>query len=132
MEITIVNIIVIALFIEAAIQAMKPIWNSEAKKLSVPECISMGAGILVAVLGKINMLDGLFVIEAPALLYVLYVLSGVALGRGPSFVHDLWNKLKTFNIDAATQAAENSATIKEIVLRILSLFANEKGKDTPE
>ena len=106
MEITITSIITITLFLEAVIQAAKPIWNSEAKKLSLPESLSMAIGILVAVLGKINLLEGLITVGAPALLYVLYVLSGIALGRGPSFIHDLWQKIRTFDMGAATEAAK--------------------------
>lgn len=129
MEITIANIIVLALFIEALIQAIKPIWNHEAKKLSLPELLSMAAGIIVAVLGRVNMLDGLITTETPALLYVLYVFSGVALGRGPSFVHDLWNRLKTFNADTATEAAQNAETLKNIILRIFT--KSDANTDTP-
>lgn len=120
MELTITNIIVIALFIEAIIEAVKPIWNKEAKRLSLPELLSMAAGIVVAVLGRVNMLDGLITTETPALLYVLYIFSGVALGRGPSFVHDLRNRIKTFNADTATEAAQNAETLKNIILRIFT------------
>lgn len=130
MELTVTNIIVISLFIEAIVQAVKPLWNAEAKKLSLPECLSMGVGILVAVLGKINLLDGLIVTNVPALIYTLYVFSGIALGRGPSFIHDLWSKIKTFGVDNAVEAAANAQTLKEIILRALTSAASLKTENT--
>lgn len=130
MELTVTNIIVISLFIEAIVQAVKPLWNAESKKLSLPECLSMGVGILVACLGKINLLDGLIVTTVPALLYALYVFSGIALGRGPSFVHDLWSKIKTFGVDNAVEAASNAQTITEIILRALKNGVSSKTEDT--
>ena len=54
----------------------------------------MCIGIVIAVIAKINFLAGVVDVTQPVLLYVLYVLTGVALGRGPSFVHDLWIKVR--------------------------------------
>lgn len=119
MEITITNIILIALFIEAIIQAVKPLWNKEAQRLSIAECISMGMGVLVAVLGKINMLGGIITTDAPVLLYALYALSGIAVGRGPSFVHDLWSKLRTFDHDSVAQASEGTTILSGILQRAI-------------
>ena len=84
------NLIILALFVEAIVQTVKPIWDKAAGKITIAEIVSMGIGIVIAVVAKINFLAGLFEITQPVLQYVLYVLTGVALGRGPSFVHDLW------------------------------------------
>lgn len=73
---------------------MKPIWDKAAGKITIAEIVSMGIGIVIAVVAKINFLAGVVEITQPVLLYVLYVLTGVALGRGPSFVHDLWGKIR--------------------------------------
>ena len=54
----------------------------------------MCLGVLIAVVARINFLAGVVEISQPVLLYVMYVLTGVALGRGPSFVHDLWVKIR--------------------------------------
>ncbi len=89
-----VNLIIIALFVEAVVQTLKPLWDKTAGTISIAEIISMAIGILVAVVAKINMLDGMVDIAQPVLLYVMYVLTGIALGRGPSFVHDLWVKIR--------------------------------------
>ena len=91
------NLIILALFVEAIVQTMKPIWDKTAGKITVAEIVSMAIGILIAVVAKINFLAGVVEITQPVLLYVIYALTGVALGRGPSFVHDLWGKLREIN-----------------------------------
>lgn len=95
----IMQIILLALFVEAIIQIFKPIWNKSATQLTVTEWISMGVGVVFAVIAKINMLDGLVPIDSPILLYLLYGMTGLAIGRGPSFLHDLWAKLSTKTTD---------------------------------
>jgi len=91
---TITNLILIALFVEAIVQQLKPLWDKTAGKITVAEIVSMCLGILIAIVARINFLAGVVDITQPVLLYVMYVLTGVALGRGPSFVHDLWVKIK--------------------------------------
>jgi len=49
-------------------------------------------GIVIAVVAKINFVAGVVEITPPVLLYVLIAPIGVVLGRGSSFVHDLWGK----------------------------------------
>ena len=91
------NLIILALFVEAIVQTMKPIWDKNAGKITVAEIVSMAIGVMIAVVAKINFLAGMIDVTQPVLLYVLYALTGVALGRGPSFVHDLWGKIKTIS-----------------------------------
>ena len=88
------NLIILALFVEAIVQTVKPVWDKTAGKITVAEIVSMGIGIVIAIVAKINFLAGMVDVTQPVLLYVLYALTGVALGRGPSFVHDLWAKIK--------------------------------------
>ncbi len=88
------NLILIALFAEAIVQQLKPLWDKTAGKITVAEIVSMSLGVLIAIVAKINFLAGVVDITQPVLLYVMYVLTGVALGRGPSFVHDLWVKIR--------------------------------------
>ena len=90
----IISMMIIALFIETVIQVFKPVWDKTATPLSVPEWLSVLVGILIAVAARINMLDGLINTDSPVLIYLFYVFTGIALGRGPNFVHDLWNRLK--------------------------------------
>lgn len=88
------NLIILALFVEAIVQTMKPIWDKTAGKITVAEIVSMAIGVVIAVVAKINFLAGVVDVTQPGLLYLLYALTGVALGRGPSFVHDLWGKIR--------------------------------------
>ena len=88
------NLIILALFVEAIVQTLKPLWDKTAGKITVAEIVSMGIGVVIALVAKINFLTGVIDVTQPVLLYLLYALTGVALGRGPSFVHDLWGKIK--------------------------------------
>lgn len=93
MEIT--DILLIALFIEAVVDALKPLWTKGEGGMTASELASMLMGMLLAVTCKINMLEGVVHIDCPPLfLYVFYGLTGIALGRGTNFVYDLWGKLK--------------------------------------
>ena len=84
------NLIIIALFVEAIVQTIKPIWDKSAGKITVAEIVSISIGIVIAVVAKINFLEGVVEISGSVLQYVLCALTGIALGRGPSFIHDLW------------------------------------------
>ena len=88
------NLIILALFVEAIVQTIKPLWDKTAGQITIAEIVSMCIGIVIAIVAKINFLAGVVDVTQPVLLYVLYVLTGVALGRGPSFVHDLWVKIR--------------------------------------
>jgi len=88
------NLIILALFVETIVQTLKPLWDKTAGKITVAEIVSMAIGVVIAVVAKINFLEGVVEITQEALLFVLYFLTGVALGRGPSFVHDLWRKIR--------------------------------------
>ena len=88
------SMILIALFIEAIVGAVKPLWNREGSRMSVTEIVSIVIGVALAVSCRINALEYLIdyqiALDAPGWVqYVFYVLSGIALGRGPSFIHDL-------------------------------------------
>lgn len=90
----ITDLIMIALFIEAVVNVLKPIWDKSAGKITVAEIVSMSVGVVIAVVAKINFMSGVVDITEPVLVYLMYVLTGVALGRGPSFVYDLWQKIR--------------------------------------
>lgn len=91
----ITDMMLIALFVEAVVNAVKPIWTREGERFTVAEYVSMGLGVLLAVVCKINMLDSVAALEYPAFIaHVLYVLTGVAIGRGADFLYDLWKRLR--------------------------------------
>lgn len=95
-----ITIILIAMFIEAVVTAIKPLWSKEdGKKMSVAEIVSIFIGVLLAVTCKLNMLayftdEGFWSDKPLFVYYIFYVLTGVALGRGPSFIWDLWQRIK--------------------------------------
>ena len=67
-------------------------------KITIAETVSVSIGVVIVVVAKINFLAGVVDVTQPVLLYVLYALTGVALGRGPSFVHDLWGKIRNIEV----------------------------------
>lgn len=90
------NIIILALFVETIVSAIKPIWT-KGEGMSVSEIVSIVIGIVLAIAMKINLLD--FIqdaqLAAPTWInYIFYAMTGIAIGRGPSFVYDLWEALK--------------------------------------
>lgn len=92
---SVVNLVLIAMFIEAIVQAVKPIWDKTAKKLTVAEIVSMVVGIVIAILAKMNFMATWVAFDSPILIFMMYVFTGIGLGRGPSFLHDLWRKANT-------------------------------------
>ena len=88
------DLILIALFIEAIVNVLKPIWDKTAGKITIAEIVSMTIGVVIAIVAKLNFMAGVVAITEPVLLYLMYALTGVALGRGPSFVYDLWKKIR--------------------------------------
>lgn len=104
-----INIIMLALFVEAIVSAIKPLWKDGGEKLSVTEIVSIVIGVVMAIAMRIDLFSYFADIEvywdAPAWVhYIFYAMSGVALGRGPSFIYDLWEQIKKW-------AEKNSGTI---------------------
>jgi hypothetical protein len=95
-----INIVLIAMFIEGVVTAIKPLWSRNgSEEMSVSEIVSIVIGIVLAVSCRINMLayfvQDSFLAETPVFVhYIFYAMTGVALGRGPSFLWDLWNRIK--------------------------------------
>lgn len=115
--IQITDIILIALFIEAIVNALKPLWTQGENKMTVSELVAMGMGILLAVTCKINMLATIVELTYPAWVTVIfYVLTGIALGRGTNFVYDLWNKLKEWQTGQILPQAVTTEVITEAKL----------------
>lgn len=115
-----IDVILIALFIEAIVEAIKPLWTKGENKLCVSELVSMGMGILLAVTCKINMLS--YVVELdwsyPVWVeYIFYILTGIAIGRGTNFLYDLWEKLKGWKggqFIAPEYVIENSVDVDDL------------------
>ena len=114
MQIT--DVILIALFIEAVVNALKPIWSKDGEKLSISEYVSMGMGVLLAVACRINMLAYVVDITYPVWVeYVFFVLTGIAIGRGTNFIYDLWGKLKEWQSGTFVTEVETSDVLEAAV-----------------
>ena len=91
------DILVLALFIETVVSAIKPIWT-KGEGMSLSEIVPICIGVVIAVALKIDLLtyvSSYTLFDTPAWAkYIFYVMSGVAIGRGPSFVYDLWEGIK--------------------------------------
>lgn len=101
------SIIVIALFIEAVVGALKPLWKADGKSMTVTEIVSICIGVLIAVLTKMDIVSHVCdysIWDMPKWgVYVFYVMTGIGIGRGPSFVYDLWKSmLKWKDIDVGS------------------------------
>lgn len=95
----IISILILSMFIEGIVTAIKPLWSKDDPPMSISEMVSIALGIVLAVCCRLNMLDTfeqqIMPANAPAwLAYGFYVMTGIALGRGPSFLWDLWQRLR--------------------------------------
>ena len=113
----IVNILLLSVLIEAVVSAIKPLWSKDGERMSVAEIVSIVLGVILAVSLRLNMMeyvaDWEIISHAPPFVeYIFYILTGIALGRGPSFLWDLWQKIKK-TIDPDTLAVGIADTVKE-------------------
>lgn len=111
----ILNLILIALFLEAVVSTLKPIWSRGESKMSVAEYVSMALGIVIAVSCKIDMLSYVVDIQWVTPLwvcYLFYVMTGIAIGRGTNFLFDLWKKLKEWQGGALVDGVELATTVQ--------------------
>lgn len=141
---SITNLILIALFIEAVVDAIKPAWTGE-NKLTAAEYISMFIGVVLAVSCKINMLT--YIMDMPFVMpfwmeYVFFAMTGIAIGRGSNFLFDLWERLKHWQSNDATVETTHELEIEELnptdlrvndwPLEMLIDFAKINGFQIPE
>jgi hypothetical protein len=126
MEITLTSIVALGIFIQAVVEVLKKIWKPDTKQFSVPEIISICAGVLVGIVAEINLLDGLITPTNPVGLYIVYAISGVVLGRGGSILHDLWTRIRSFDLGKANEASKLAEQIADIFKNLFGI------EDEPE
>lgn len=115
--ISVINIIMLALFVEAIVSAIKPIWKDGGERMSVTEIASIVIGVVLAVALRIDLFsaitDTVMAWETPVWVsYMFYVMSGIAIGRGPSFVYDLWQNMKKWAEDNPLPEARLAETLE--------------------
>ncbi len=104
---SIIQMLVISVFIEAVVQVIKPMFKSNLK-LAKWDFISIGLGVAIALSMELNLLEGIVEANNEITLFFFRLFSGVALGRGPSFIHDLWRRLRfQYETPAPSTAAKN-------------------------
>lgn len=95
-----IDYVLIAMFIEAVVSAIKPLWSKDGERMSVAEMVSLGLGVVLALVCRMNvmvyMVDWDVLREGvPGWMDVVFrVMTGVAIGRGPSFLWDLWQRMR--------------------------------------
>lgn len=127
----IVNVLLLSILIEAVVSAIKPLWSKGSERMSVSEIVSIFLGIVLAVSCRLNVMEYLaeweVIADAPPFVYyIFYILTGIALGRGPSFLWDLWQRLrKVIDQNEIPAIMENTAELQkgDIVLEDLSYEA---------
>ena len=94
-----VGILILSLFVTAVVDCIKPLWSRNGAKVEVAEIVSMAVGVVIAVSCRINLLSyvtGEFLeIHGPVWVeYIFFAMTGLAMGRGASFVKDLWVRIQ--------------------------------------
>jgi len=83
---------VAALFVEALVETIKPLWDPEKRKELPDRGAALGVGMLVAGLGGFDIFEAVgipLVYFAPLGAWPGLVLSGVLFSRGAGFIHSI-------------------------------------------
>lgn len=124
------DMIMIALFIEAIVNALKPIWQEDGEKMTASEYVAMGLGVIFAVSCKINMLAYVVDVEYSTVVsYFFYVLTGIAIGRGTNFLYDLWEQVKKWQ-GKEFIAAEGVQKAREARAKVIDLNVEHWNLET--
>lgn len=94
-----IGIMIVSLFVAAVVDCIKPLWSKNGAKVEVAEIVSMCVGVVIAVSCRINLLyyisDAYIQLGAPKFVeYIFYVMTGIAMGRGASFLKDIWERVQ--------------------------------------
>ena len=111
-NVNIANLLTLAFFVEAIISAVKPIWNKNAG-MTITEYISIGLGIVLAVILKLDMIGPVTGFVGGNVADIIFeVMTGIAMGRGPSFLFDAWMRIK--NQDFSVVVADKEKQPEEV------------------
>lgn len=141
----VVNIILLSILIEAVVSAIKPLWSKDKERMSVAEIVSICLGIVLAVSCKLNVMDTVAEWEVmrdapPFVYYIFYVLTGIALGRGPSFLWDLWQRIRkaidpeTLNatLESTAELYKDDIVLEDLPFESLVGFCVNNGFGLPD
>ena len=107
----VINVIMLALFVETIVTALKPFWKADGKGLSITEIVSIVIGMVLAISMKMDLFSYICdyeIWDVPHWVhYIFYGMTGIAVGRGPSFIYDAWQALiKWKDIDTDSLLAD--------------------------
>lgn len=83
---------VAALFVEALVETVKPLWDSEKRKELPDRGAALGVGMLVAVFGGFDVFEAAGIpltYLAPLGAWPGLILSGILYSRGAGFIHSI-------------------------------------------
>ena len=90
-------IIVLALLVEALVETLKLLWDPVKRNVSWPTVCSLVVGIVIAFATHASIFE-LLSITIVASSWLGYIITGILISRGSSFIHDLWSRINTYNI----------------------------------
>ncbi|HMM32392.1 MAG TPA: hypothetical protein PKB13_11530 [Clostridia bacterium] len=88
-------LIVLGLLVEAIVETLKPVWDAEKRKVAWPVICSLVVGIAIAMLTQASIFQ-LLNIKIVASSWLGYIVTGILISRGSSFIHDLWNRINNY------------------------------------
>ena len=83
---------VAALFVEALVETIKPLWDPEKRKELPDRGAALGVGMLVSVLGGFDVFEAVGIpltYFAPLGAWPGLVLTGILFSRGAGFIHSI-------------------------------------------
>ena len=118
-----VGIMIVSLFVAAVVDCLKPLWSKNGATVEVAEIVSMVIGMVIAIACKINLLsyiaDAYIKLDGPKWVnYIFYAMTGIAMGRGASFLKDIWERVQSIT--------------KPEVTGVLELVAEDEAKATED
>ncbi len=88
-------LVVLGLLVEAIVETLKLVWDAEKRKVSVPVICSLVVGIGIAMLTQASIFE-LLNITIVASSWLGYIITGILISRGSSFIHDLWSRINNY------------------------------------
>ncbi|HWR19809.1 MAG TPA: hypothetical protein VN608_09315 [Clostridia bacterium] len=88
-------LIVLGFLVEAIVETLKLAWDVEKRKVSWPVICSLVVGIVIALLTQASIFE-LLSITIVTSKWLGFIITGILISRGSSFIHDLWNRINSY------------------------------------
>lgn len=90
-------LVVLGFLVEAIVETLKLVWDAEKRKVSWPVICSLVVGIGIAILTRASIFE-LLSITIVTSSWLGYIITGILISRGSSFIHDLWIRINTYTV----------------------------------